>query len=69
MKSEAQKRARQKYAKTKIKKFTLDCYPTDADIKEKLKEEKQNGGYATYIKRLIREDLAKQKGEEEAQDE
>ena len=65
MKTEAQKRARNKYRK-KLKTYSVECFPaTDADIIAKLEEEKEKGkkhrtgGYAAYIKRLIREDIAK----------
>lgn len=51
--------AKQRY-KAKIEELRVELYPTDADIKEwifdrQLKGEKK----ATYIKRLIREDIKK----------
>lgn len=53
--TEAQKRAKQKYQE-KVKRFTVDFYPTEADIYEQLqKQEKKQ----TYIKDLIRADIKK----------
>ena len=50
---EAQKRAKKKY-QAKVKRFTVDFYPTEADLHEHLtnQEKKQ-----TYIKDLIRKDI------------
>lgn len=58
MKTEAQKRARNKY-KLKVKKYTLECYPTEPEIIAKLEAERQADGYSAYIKRLIKEDIAR----------
>lgn len=65
MKTEAQKRARKNYRK-KIKTYTLECYPeTEPELIAKIEEEKEKGkkniagGYAAYIKKLIREDIAR----------
>lgn len=58
MKTEAQKRARNNYRK-KLKTYSVECYPTDADIIAKLEAEKQAGGYMSYIKKLIREDITR----------
>lgn len=58
MRTEAQKKARNNYRK-KLKTFYIECYPADGDVIEKLEKEKQGDGYATYIKRLIREDIEK----------
>lgn len=58
-KYESQKRAKKKYQE-KAKRYYLDCYPSEADIIEKLEAERDNDGYVKYIKRLIREDIAKQ---------
>lgn len=60
MKTEAQKKARNKY-RGKIKQYAVQCYPADSDIIAKLEEEKQGDGYNTYIKRLIREDIERSK--------
>ena len=58
-KSAAQKKAHNNYAK-KIKLYRFECYPnTEPEIIEKLEKEKQAGGYAKYIKKLIREDIAR----------
>lgn len=63
MKTEAQKRARNKY-RPKIKQYAVQCYPADGDVIAKLEEEKQGDGYNAYIKKLIREDIAKNKAKE-----
>lgn len=60
MRSDAQKRARNKY-RPKIKQYAVQCYPADADIIAKLEAEKQGDGYNAYIKKLIRENIAKSK--------
>lgn len=59
-KYESQKQARAKY-NAKAKRYYLDCYPPEADIIEKLEAERDKDGYVKYIKRLIREDIAKSK--------
>ena len=49
--------ARANYRK-KVKKLYIELYPTEEDIKAKLEERKEQGeSTATYIKRLIREDM------------
>ena len=59
--SEAQKRARTAYNE-KCEYFAMYIYPTEPDISAKLKERAENGEpKATYIKRLIREDIARSK--------
>lgn len=55
--SEAQKRAALKY-KQKVKKMLLEFYPTETDIIEHLDNLDQPK--QTYIKNLIREDMAKE---------
>lgn len=55
--SEALKRAKAKY-KEKVRTFRVDVYPTEQDILDKLESVDR---YATYIKNLIREDIAKKK--------
>ena len=49
--------------KKRIEVVQFDLFPTDADIKQRLAEVLANGGgeKATYLKRLIREDIAKEK--------
>lgn len=55
MASEAEKRAKKKYA-SKIKRYVVDLYPTDAEMIEWLsKQEKPQ----TYIKELIKKDVNK----------
>lgn len=60
--TEAQRRAKQKYAKTKYV-VRVEVYrSTDADIIERLEQIKANGGgVATYIKSLIRADIEAKK--------
>lgn len=51
--------AKQKYRK-KVEELRVELYPTDADIKDRIAERLAAGeAKATYIKRLIREDIAK----------
>lgn len=52
------RKARANYQK-KVTKVTFEIYPTEEDIKARLEEKKNGEGKATYIKRLIREDIAK----------
>lgn len=54
-----QKRAKNKYRK-KIVNLRVELYPTDTDIIKRMTDRKNAGeGKATYIKRLIREDIQK----------
>lgn len=62
MTTEAQKRARDKY-NAKARQLIIRIYPSEPDILEKINE--QQGGYARYIKRLIREDIARSKQNED----
>lgn len=50
---EKKRTAKNRY-KAKIEELRVELYPTDGDIKEKLKTV---GAKATYVKRLIREDI------------
>ena len=54
---ESQRKAKNKY-KTKIEVLSVELYPTDADIKNKLQTV---GAKATYIKKLIRQDIRRDK--------
>ena len=56
--SEALKKAKAKY-KAKVKRFTVDFYPTETDIFEHLSNQDKK---QTYIKNLIREDMNKRQG-------
>ena len=56
MATEAQKRAKNKYRQQKVKTLTIDLYQTDQDIIYKLSNIDR---YATYIKQLIRDDIAR----------
>ena len=58
--SEAQKRADKKYYKTKTVGFYMRFFRTDQDILDRFKE--INEGKAEYVRRLIREDIARNKG-------
>lgn len=61
--TEALKRAQHKYKQANVTKVTIEFYPTDEDIKQHLAEKVASGEpKATYIKRLIREDIAKEQG-------
>lgn len=52
-----QRRAKNKY-REKIEELRVELYPTDEDIKKRLAEQREAGvPKATYIKRLIREDM------------
>lgn len=56
---ENERNAKQRY-KQKIQELRVELYPTDEDIKTHLAERKAAGEpKATYIKRLIREDMKK----------
>lgn len=51
------RKARANYQK-KVTPLYVELYPTDEDIKARLAERQAQGeGKATYIKRLIREDI------------
>jgi hypothetical protein len=55
------RKARANYKK-KVEKLQMELYPTDEDIKKRLAEMAEAGeGKATYVKRLIREDIARNK--------
>ena len=53
-KREVQRKAKQKY-KNKIRRLTVELYPTEQDIIDKIDSVPQ---YATYIKGLIRADIS-----------
>ena len=56
MTSEAQMKAVKKY-KEKVKRLTVDFYPTEADLYEHLQNQPNKQG---YIKNLIRADIEKE---------
>lgn len=59
MKSDSQRLYNLEYKK-RVEVLRVDLYPTDEDIKLRLLEKLKEGEpKATYIKRLIREDLKK----------
>lgn len=51
--SEARKRAKAKYNE-KVTKVTIEFYPSDADLLQKVQEQESKQG---YIKELIRKDI------------
>lgn len=53
--SEALKRAKEKY-QAKVKRFTVDFYPTEQELWEHLQAQENKQG---YIKSLIRQDKEK----------
>lgn len=58
--NESKRKAKNKY-RAKVEELRVELYPTDADIKEQInKRIAAREPKATYIKRLIREDIAKQ---------
>ena len=59
-KTEAQKRASKKYD-AKAKRLAIAIFPSEKDILKKINEEAEKDGYAPYIKRLIREDIKRNK--------
>ena len=58
MTSEAQKRASAKYRKRNVKSITVAFYPNDRELFEWTDSQ---GGRASYIKRLIAEDMERRK--------
>lgn len=59
--NETERKAKNNYKK-KIEELRVELYPTDADIKDRIVERVEVGEpKATYIKRLIREDIERQK--------
>ena len=55
MTSEAQKKAVKKY-KEKVKRMTIEFYPSEADLYEHIQKQSKK---QTYIKDLIRADMQK----------
>jgi hypothetical protein len=53
--TEAQKKATKKY-KQKVKRFTVDFYPTEDELWEHIQQQPKK---QTYIKHLIQEDMQK----------
>lgn len=58
--TEAQKRAHAKY-EAKAKRLAISLYPSEIDLLDKISEVSKTEGYSPYIKRLIREDIAREK--------
>ncbi len=57
--TEAQKRARAKYKREKVTQKAVAFYPAEADL---LAFAERQGAFATYVKRLIREDMERSAG-------
>lgn len=55
--SEAQKRARERYMKASAKRKEVVFFPTDRDLIAWF--ESRDEPFATYVKRLIREDMGR----------
>lgn len=55
MTTEAQRRASKKY-KEKVKRITIDFYPAESELWERIQQQEAK---QTYIKNLIREDMEK----------
>lgn len=54
--------------RSKVEELRVELYPTDGDIKDRIAERVAAGEpKATYIKRLIREDIYKEKQSEQVQ--
>lgn len=57
--NESKRKAKNKY-REKVEELRVELYPTDEDIKDRIAERLAAGeAKATYIKRLIREDMKK----------
>lgn len=56
MSTEAERRAKAKYKRTKVRTLTIDLFPAEKDIIDHLANVDR---YATYIKQLIRDDIEK----------
>jgi hypothetical protein len=57
---ESDKASRARYRSSKTEQINLVLYPTEEDIKSRLEERLSEGEpKSTYIKRLIREDIAR----------
>lgn len=54
MATDAQKRAKSKYEKEKVKAFNLRFYPADSELYEHLAKQPNKAG---YLKDLIRKDM------------
>lgn len=57
MATEAQRRASAKYARQHVTQKMLRLFPADADVLEEL--ERHGRGWADYVRRLVREDVAR----------
>lgn len=57
MATEAQRRANARYARKNVRQKVLRLYPADADVLAEL--ERHGTGWADYVRRLVREDVAR----------
>ena len=53
--TEAQKRAKDKYRAEKVKRISIEFYPSEAELWEHLQSQEKK---QTYIKELIKKDMA-----------
>jgi hypothetical protein len=53
------RKARANY-RAKVEKVQFELFPADEDIKTRLEEKKLTEGKASYIRRLIREDIERE---------
>lgn len=60
MQTEAQKRAKDRYTKANVVQKTIRFYPTERDLLAWL--DAHGEPFATYCKRLIREDMERHEG-------
>ena len=58
--SDAQKAASERYRKASVKSFNVKFFPADADLYEWLQMREAEGKNA-YVKRLIREDMERER--------
>lgn len=56
-KTEAQRRASAKYVRDHVRQKVVAFYPADSDL---LEFAETRGAFATYVKRLIREDMERE---------
>lgn len=63
MTSESQKRARDKWNAANVTKVQFSLYPKDAELVEYLNARASVEGKADFLRRLIREDMERNRGE------
>lgn len=61
--TESQRQSVKKYKRANIKRYQIELNrKTEKDIIERLDAAKEEGGYTSYIKKLVRADLEAEKG-------